>query len=132
MEVFEFYGLHLLARKKLKEALKLSPIKSSLYIGKTAGFNRRRAGNASFLFANRIEEIQRLAASVSLHVPMCKGAVDRIPQKDEKFDLRIVITDPFRCRLVIKITGRAVACDHRRRKRRIMFVQLLVIDSGDE
>src|SRR5207247_4606167 len=67
-EVLEFHDLQLLTRKKFEHALQLASIKSSLKIGKTARFSRRRAGNACFFFSNRVEKIQRLAASVSLHI----------------------------------------------------------------
>jgi hypothetical protein len=121
-EVFEFHNLHLLAWKKFEDALELPPVKSSLKIGKTARFTRRRAGNARFFFSNRVEKIQRLAASVSLHVPVGKRTLDRIPQKNQQFDLRIVIPNPLHCRFVIQVTRCAIACDSRGRHRRIMVV----------
>src|SRR3954447_11097303 len=79
-EVFEFHDLDLLARKKFEDALQLAFVKSSLEICKTARLSGRRAGNARFFFPNRVKEIQRLYSFVSLHVPVSKRTLDRIPQ----------------------------------------------------
>src|SRR5262245_59091200 len=94
-EIFELHDLDLLTRKKFEDALELASIKSSLEIGKTARFSWWRAGNARFLFPNCVEKIKRLATSVSLHVPVGKCALDRIPQENQQFDLRIVIPNPL-------------------------------------
>src|SRR5437773_2962462 len=126
-ELFELYGLHLLARKKFKDALELSSVKSAIDVGKTPGVNWRRATDAGLFFSNGVKEVQRFAAFKSLHIPMGKCAFDRVSQNDEQFDVRIVIPDSFRGRLMIKITGGAITGHHRRSKRRIVFVEILVI-----
>jgi len=131
-EVFELHHIQLLAREKFEDALELASIKSSLEIGKTPRLGRRRTGDARFLFSNCVEEIQRLAASVSLHVPVGKRTLDRVPQKNQQFDLRIVIPNPLHRRLVIKVTRCAITCDGRGSNRRIMFMQFVIIRLGDE
>src|ERR1051326_5258243 len=96
--MFELHGLDLIARKKFEDPLELASIKPPLHISKTAGFKRRRAGNAGFFFPDRIEKIESLSASVSLHVPMGKSALNRIAQENQQLDLRIVIPNPLhRC-----------------------------------
>ena len=130
--MFELYGLHLLAWKKFEDALELSSVKSAIDVGKTPGVNWRRAADAGLFFSKGVKEVQRFAAFKSLHIPMGKCAFDRVSQNDEQFDVRIVIPDPFRRRPMIKITGGAITGDHRRSKRRIMFVQFLVIHCGNE
>ena len=110
-ELFKLYDLHLLAREKFEQTLELLSVKSSIDISKAARFSRRRAGDARFFFSHGIEKIQRLATFESLHVPMRKGAVDWISQKDQQFDFRIVFPNPFRRRFVIDVTWRAITCD---------------------
>jgi hypothetical protein len=111
MKIFELYDRHLLAWKEFEDALELSSIKSALDISKTARFSRRRSGYARLFFSYGVEEIQRLATSVSLHVPVSKSAVNRVPQKDQQLDFWIVIPNPLHHRLVIEITGRAITGD---------------------
>src|SRR6266480_3587225 len=107
-ELFELNDLHLVAREEFEETLELPGIKSPIDISKTARFGRRGAGDARFLFSHRIEEIQRLASLESLHVPMRKGALNGIAQKNEQFDFRIVLPNPFRRWLIINVTWCAV------------------------
>src|SRR5437763_16856541 len=102
--MFELYGLHLFGRKKFEDALELSSVKSPVDISKTPRINWRRAADAGQFFPNGVEEIQWLAASETLHVPMGKRAIDRIPQEDQQFDLRVVVANPFRCRLLVKLS----------------------------
>ena len=110
-ELFELCDFHLLARKKFEETLELLSIKSAIDISEPARFTRRRAGDARSFFTDGIKKIQRLASFESLHVPMRKGTVHWISQKDQQFDLRVVFPDPFRHWLVIDVTGRAITCD---------------------
>src|SRR5215813_936355 len=131
-EVFEFQYLHLLAWKKFEDAFELTSVQSSLEVGKTARFNRRRAGSARFFFSNRIEEIERFAASVSLHIPVRKGTLHRITQENQQFDLWIVIPNPLHCRFVIDVTRCAITRDRRWSNRRIMLVQFLIIGLRNE
>src|SRR6266566_81800 len=108
LELLELNDLHLVARKEFEEMLELPSIKSPIDISKTARFGRRRAGNTCFLFSHGIEEIQRLASLESLHVPMRKGPLNGVAQKNEQFDFRIVLANPFRRWLIINVTWRAV------------------------
>src|SRR5207249_6830006 len=111
LELFKLHDLHLLAREEFEEARDLPRIKSPIYISKTARFGWRRTGDARLFFSHGIEEIQRLAALKSLHVPMCKGALDWVAQEDEQLELRTVLPTSFRRWLVINITFRAVTGD---------------------
>jgi hypothetical protein len=61
-----------------------------------------------------------------------KRSLDWIPQKNQQFDLRIVIPNPLHCRLMIQVTRRAITCDGRGSNRRIMLVQFLIIGLGNE
>ena len=83
-------------------------------------------------FAHGIEEIQRLAAFESLHVPMGESAIHWISQKDQQFDLWVVFPDPFCRRLVIYVTWRAITCDLCGSEQRIMFVQLFIVQFRNE
>src|SRR5262249_1357304 len=96
-----------------EDALELPSIKSALEIGKTPRFGRGRATDARLFFSNRVKKIQRLDAFVSLHVPVGKRTLDWISQKDQQFDLRIVIPNPSHCRFVIDVTRCAITCDGR-------------------
>ena len=108
---FKLHRLDLVAREEFEKTLELLPVKTSLHISKTTRFSRRRAGDTFFLFSHGIEKIQRLATSESLHVPVSKGPVHRIPQEDQQFGFRIVFPNPFRCRFVINVTWRAITSD---------------------
>src|SRR6266481_7220481 len=110
-ELFKFHDLHLLARKEFEEPLKLPGIESPIDVSKTAHFGWRRTRDARFLFSHGIEEIQRLAASKSLHVPMRKGALDGITQENEQFDFRVVLPNPLRRWFVINVTWCAITGD---------------------
>src|SRR5207244_2218504 len=111
LEVFEFRDLHLLARKEFEDTRELPSIESSIDISKTTRFSRRCATDARLFFSHGVKKIQRLAAFESLHVPMRKGAFDRISQNDQQFDFRIVFPNSFRGRLMIQVTRRAITCD---------------------
>src|ERR1700745_4092642 len=83
LELFKLHDLHVLAREEFEETLELAGIESPIDVSKTARFGWRRPGDARLFFSHGIEEIQRLAALESLHVPMGKGALDRIAQENE-------------------------------------------------
>src|SRR5882724_789468 len=111
LELFELHDLHLLARKEFEQTGKLPSIKAAIDISKSPRVSRRCATNARLFFSHGVKKIQRLSAFESLHVPMRKGAFDRISQNDQQFNLRIVFRDPFSCWLVIQVTGRAITSD---------------------
>src|SRR5262249_40388682 len=121
-KVFKLHRFYLLARKEFEQTLELLPVKSSVDVSKAARFSRRRARNAILFVSHGIEKIERLATSKPLHVPVSKGAVDRISQQNQQFSLRIVFPNPFRRWLVIHVTWRAITSDARGSKERIMFV----------
>src|SRR4029077_12306589 len=122
LKVLKLHRLDLVAREEFEQTLELLRVKSSIHISKTTSFGRRRAGDTYFLFSHGIEKIQRLATSKSLHVPVSKGAVDRISQEGQQFNFRIVLPNPFRCGLVINVARRAITGDGGWSKRWIMFV----------
>jgi len=64
-------------------SLQITAASSNVTLEETARFNQRRSGDARFLLSHSIEKIQRFATSESLHVPVSKGPVHRIPQEDQ-------------------------------------------------
>ena len=98
--------MHLLARKKLEDALELGRIETAIDIREAPGLDRERLRNFSRFFFQRIQKIQKLAVFEALHVPMSERAVDWIAQQNHEFDLRIVIRDPLHRRLPVQITRR--------------------------
>src|SRR6266478_11284 len=111
LELFELDDLHLLARKEFEDTRELPSIESPIDISETPRFSRSCATDARLFFPDRIEKIERLAASESLHVPMGEGAIDGISQEDQQFDFRIVSPNPFRGRLMIQVTRCAITCN---------------------
>src|SRR5207248_4608315 len=107
-KLFKLYRVDLVAWEEFEQTRELLSVKSSIDISKAACLSGRRSGNTRFFLSNGVKKIQRFATSKSLHVPVSKCAVDRISQKNQYFDLRIVFPNPFRCCLMIDVARRAI------------------------
>src|SRR4029453_85541 len=85
-ELLELDHLYLFSRKKLKNALDLPGVKSSIDIREAPRLQRFCFFRPVFFFFHRLEEIERFASFEPLHVPMRESTSDRVSQDDQQFD----------------------------------------------
>src|SRR5205823_7601869 len=104
--------------------------KSALDVGEFAQLKWVCFPGAILFLLDRVQKIERVEFSISLHVPMGEGAVNRIAQQNDQLDRWVVVMDALHRRFPVGVNWGAGSSDQGVRGYRNIAVEQIIINAA--